>query len=142
MPDKNSNLPVPTLNMNVGVPESKKELVAPEKLLNYFDTIFADIEESSKITKEVLDNFMEMIMNKGDASSSSKEALVNLLRLYSETSDKKTKVVDLMMRAYLKESNTFPKYLAAHQHNEFKISSDTSEQRKIIKSIQAEKDQK
>jgi hypothetical protein len=58
-----------------------------------------------------------MVVNDGDATSSSKEAMVQLLRVRVEATDKMTKVMDLLMRYVLKERDTFPKFLSVNQEN-------------------------
>jgi hypothetical protein len=73
-----------------------------------------------------------MVMNDGDASSASKEAIVNLLKIKSDISDKKAKIADLETRIKLKEKDTFPRYLAAHQQNNVVIEGS---KREMIKSI-------
>jgi len=76
-----------------------------------------------------------MVINEGDATSASKEALVNLVKIKSETADKMTKIADLMTRIKLKERDTFPRYLAAQQKNTIQISSSSSD-RDLIKKIE------
>ena len=79
-----------------------------------------------------------MVLNEGDATTSSKEALINLLNMKIQCADRKTKVLDLMMRCHLKEKDAFfPKYLA--QHNEIKIE-DNSKKRRLLQSIINEKE--
>jgi hypothetical protein len=73
-----------------------------------------------------------MVMNDGESSSASKEAIVNLLKIKSETNDKMAKVADLMTRIKLKEKDTFPRYLAAQQQNHITIESG---KRDVLKSI-------
>ena len=65
-----------------------------------------------------------MVFNEGDSTTSSKEAVVNLIKLRSEQSDKMTKVADLMTRIKLKERDTFPRYMAASQNNTINIGGD------------------
>jgi hypothetical protein len=87
----------------------------------------------------VLANFIEMVMNEGDASSASKEAIVNLMKIKSDTSDKMAKVADLMTRIKLKEKDTFPRYLAAQQNNKVVIEGSKREMIKSINKIAARK---
>jgi len=129
---------LPQLNMNVNIPEQKKEeIVKSEQLIGYYNEILDDIREDRKEIDEVLKSFLEMVMNEGDATTSSKEALVNLLKMKTDQADKKTRIVDLLMRAFLKDKDTFPKYLGAKQENFFNIS-DGSRKGRLLKAIAAE----
>lgn len=114
---------LPTMNIVAQEIPKKEELVAAsaDNLGKFCEEILTDIRSDGDQLNNVIKNFMDMVLNDGDASSSSKEALVNLIKMKTDLADKKTKVMDLLMRAYLKESNTFPKYLAAHQHNQINI---------------------
>jgi len=71
-------------------------------------------------------------MNDGDATSSTKEALVNLIKIKSDMSDKMSKVADLMTRIKLKERDTFPKYLAAQQNNTINIGNNGNNSRRSL----------
>jgi hypothetical protein len=73
-----------------------------------------------------------MVINDGDASSASKEAIVNLMKIKSDTADKMSKVADLMTRIKLKDKDTFPRYLAAQQNNKVVIEGS---KRDLLKSI-------
>jgi hypothetical protein len=135
-----SSLPLPNLNVNVSVPAEtakESELVKSEQIVTFYNEVLDDIRADRREIDEVLQNFVEMVTNEGDASTSSKEALVNLLKLKSDTADKKTKVIDLLMRAFLKEKDTYPKFLNAHQHNQINIDSNTK-RRQIIKDMEEE----
>ena len=83
-----------------------------------------------------------MIINDGDASSASKEAIVNLLKIKSDTSDKMSKVADLMTRVKLKEKDTFPRYLAAQQNNKVVIEGSKRDLLKSISKITNKKEEK
>jgi hypothetical protein len=128
---------VPTLNVNVGMPkEAPKsgELIKKEDITGYFAEVFSDMRADRVELDEVIQNFTDMVFNpaSGEASAATKETLANLLKTKSDMADKKIKAIDLMLRAYLKEKDTFPKYLAVHQHNEY------SEKRRILKNIESE----
>ena len=80
-----------------------------------------------------------MVMNEGDASSASKEAIVNLLKIKSDTSDKMAKIADLRTRMKMKERDTFPRYLAAQQNNKIIIEGSKREMIKSINKLTARK---
>ena len=116
--------------MNVTMPivaeEKEKNLIEDEKILGLYDEVLDRIREDRKEIDNYLVQFGEMVINGGDATTSSKEAVVNLLKLKSDTADKMTKIADLWTRVKMKETNTFPKYLAAHQNNTINIDAKKS----------------
>lgn len=136
--NKSDNQPVtlPNMNVNLALPEQAKdtEIVKSDQLIPLYNEILHDIRDDRTEIDEVLRTFLDMVTNEGDATTSSKEAVVNLLKLKSETADKKTRVMDLLLRAFLKEKdNGFPRYLAAKQENTINI--EGSNKRKLLKSI-------
>lgn len=125
---------IPTMNVPKEMIEPEKEcIVSDEKILGLYDEILKDCNKNEQSVDEVLLNFIDMVVNGGDASSASKEAVVNLLKIKSDIADKKAKVAELMTRIKLKERDTFPRYLAAQQNNKVVIEGG---QREIIKTIQ------
>lgn len=116
---------IPTVN----VPEKKEcEIVKAEKLVGYYDELFSDLRDSNKEIDEVLKCFTEMVINGGDATTSSKEALVNLLKLKADGIDRKTRVVDLLTKTFMRDPS--PKYLS--QQNTINIE-EGSRKRQLIK---------
>ena len=124
----------PTMNVNKNMiePEEKECIVGDEQVIDLYDEILENCRKDRESADEVLANFIDMVMNEGDASSASKEAIVNLLKIKSDTSDKMSKIADLMTRIKLKERDTFPRYLAAQQNNKIVIEGS---KREMIKSI-------
>ena len=122
--------------MNVSLPEVQKpkELVEDEALLDVYGEIMGNLRTDRSQVDEVLANFLEMVMNEGDTSTSSKEALVNLIKLKTDTADKMVKIADLMTRIKLKESSTYKPYLTAKQDNKTTINIEGSK-RALIESI-------
>lgn len=113
---------VPQLNVNLpaqipGAEQKKEDLISDEKLLNVYDEVLDNIRKDRLEIDTILASFVDMVINDGEATSSSKEALVNLIKIKSDTADKLSKVADLMTRIKLKETNPFPKYMAVHQNN-------------------------
>ena len=128
-------LPQLNLNVNLSTETPKEELVKPEQLVSCYTNILSDITENTKEIDETLKNFIEMVMNEGDATTSSKEAVVNLLKMKADQVDKKTKVFDLLMRAHLKETDQFPRYMVK-QENTIKV--EGSRKGKLLKAIAKE----
>lgn len=107
-------------------------VVEDTELKGLYQEIIDNCRKDREGADEILTNFLDMVMNDGDASSASKEAIVNLMKIKSDTSDKMSKVADLMTRLKQKEKDTFPKYLAAQQNNSVVIEGS---KREMLKSI-------
>jgi len=127
---------LPNMSANQRQQEADEEecIVEDSHLLGLYDEILTNSRQNRKAIDDVLNNFIDMIMNDGDATSSTKEAVVNLLKIKSDENDKMTKVADLMTRIKLKSKDTFPKYLANHTHNNVRIESS---KRDLIKKLDA-----
>jgi DNA-binding Xre family transcriptional regulator len=78
-----------------------------------------DLRSDRKEIDVLLSNFVEMVMNEGDSSSSSKEAVVNLVKIKNDVADKKAKIADLMTSLVLKDKNISK--LQATQNNHIHI---------------------
>jgi len=79
------------------------DLVTDDALLGVYDEIMSNLREDRTQTSELLDEFAEMVINGGDSSNASKEALVNLVRHKLDTADKMAKIAELMTRVKLKQ---------------------------------------
>lgn len=125
---------IPSLNLQIDNKSNKEEIsiVSDDQLLDIYKEIMDNIREDRKQVSEFIDNFADMVINDGDATSSSKEGLVNLIKVKTDMSDKMSKVADLMTRIKMKDRDTFPKYLAANQNNTINISSN---KRQLIEAI-------
>jgi hypothetical protein len=114
------------------VPEKQECIIKDEQLVGLYDEILQSCRSDRSKADELLANFLDMVLNDGDASSASKEAIVNLMKIKSDTADKMSKIADLMTRIKLKDKDTFPRYLAAQQNNKVVIEAD---KRSMLKSI-------
>lgn len=124
------------------VPE-KECIVKDEEVLDLYDEILQNCRKDRESVNDVLTNFLDMVMNDGDASSSSKEAIVNLLKINTDVNDKMAKIADLRTRIKLKEKDTYPRYLAAQQNNKVVIEGSKREMIKTINKLaQRKKDDK
>lgn len=86
-------------------------IIENDTLLKVYDEILDNLRSDVKQASELLDNFANMVINDGDSSTASKEALVNLLKTKIEATDKMTKVADLMTRITLKQPDTYKPYM-------------------------------
>lgn len=132
--------------MNVSLPQQQEEeesIVGGQMLLGIYSEILDTIRKDRGEISDILNNFCEMVMNEGDSSSASKEAIVNLVRAKLDSSDKMAKIADLMTRVNLKEKDTFPRYLSAKQENTINIGDSGAKQellRRINKAAKKKKE--
>ena len=133
---------IPTMEKpsEIITPDYKECIVGDQELLDLYDEILENCRTDRSNIDEVLANFVDMVMNDGDASSASKEAIVNLIKIKSDTSDKMTKVADLKTRIKLKEKDTFPRYLAQQQNN--KVVIETGSKREMLKMLEKKREGK
>lgn len=104
-----------------------------------YEEIMNDLRSDREEINTYIETFAEFIVNGGDSSSASKEALVNLLKIKTDISDKKAKIADLCTRLKLQDRNTFPRYLAAQQNNTYKINVDSKKKKlELLKSLEEE----
>ena len=76
-----------------------------------------------------------MVLNGGDASTSSKEALVNLLKIKSDTADKMAKIADLMTRLKMKERSTYELWMNKYKEDDKPTITIASNKRELIRNI-------
>jgi len=119
---------------------SLSNIVSDEQLVDVYQEVLENIRQDRKQTDEFINNFADLVINEGDSTSASKEALVNLLKLKHDTSDKMAKIADLMTRIKLKDKDTFPKYLAANQNNTININSGNNK-RHFLESLNKKKEE-
>ena len=112
---------IPSMNVNLPEKVEEEKLIEGKKVVEVYDEILNDLRCNTVEVDDLISNFENMVMNEGDATSASKEALVNLVKLKSDIADKKAKIAELMTRCVLKEKDTFPRYLAAHQNNTINV---------------------
>lgn len=86
-------------------------LITDENLLSVYTEIMNNFRCDREQVSDLVDTFSNMVINDGDCSTSSKEALVNLIKTKIETSDRMSKIADLMTRIKLKQPDTFQPYM-------------------------------
>ena len=132
-PDMDVEMLLPSMNVTKEImPEPQECIVKDDQLMGLYSEILDNCRKDREQCTDVIANFLDMVMNEGDASSASKEAIVNLLNVQTGISDKMSKVADLMTRIKLKDKDTFPRYLAAQQNNKVVIEGS---KRDLLKSI-------
>lgn len=111
---------MPQMNVNLPSTSQAEEKIIPDvKLVGLYDEILENVRSDRNEINNLIETFSDMVINTGDATSSTKEALVNLIKIKLDTSDKMSKIADLMTR--VRGTNTFPKYLATSQNNTINI---------------------
>lgn len=136
-------------NMTVGLPDvpvkDATALIPDEQYLGVLNEIMSNIREDRKQVSDYIDTLADMVINDGDASTSSKEALVNLVKVKTDLQDKMLKTADLMTRLKLKNTYAYSgAHLNAMQQNNININSDGTEfsRKEIIRAINNAKKKK
>lgn len=133
--EKHNDSLVPSMNVSLPAQQTDEpNLIEDDVLLGIYGEIVDNIRTDRKEIDSILNNFVNMVINEGDATAASKEALVNLIKIKSDAADKMAKIADLMTRIKLKEKDTFPRYLAAKQENTINISGGSK--RELLKRIE------
>jgi hypothetical protein len=147
-----SNIGIEVPQMNVSIPDSTMpamqndatHLISDEKFLKVLDETIESIKEDRKQVSDYVDTFADLVINEGDASSATKEAFVNLLKIKTDLQDKMLKAVGEMTKIKLKNSYAYSgPHLNALQQNNFNISkeetSQTFNRKELIKAINNKK---
>lgn len=91
--------------------EKEMSLISDDSLLGIYGEIMENLRDDRSQVSTLVDTFSNMVLNDGDSSTASKEALVNLLKTRIETSDKMTRIADLMTRIKLKQPDTYQPWM-------------------------------
>lgn len=135
-PVNSENTPaIPGININLQ--NQEKPLISDDKILGYFEAAIDNIKLDREEAHQQYLTFNEMVMNEGDPSSATKEALVNCLKLQHDTTDKMIKILDLWTRVKLRDRDTMKGYIAVQQNNKIQTSSPT-DVKNLIKLAQME----
>jgi hypothetical protein len=136
--DTEPTIPVPPMNVAVAQPNDTSS-VTDADLQTIYAEIMDDLRSDRKEVDILLNNFVEMIMNEGDSSSSSKEAVVNLVKVKTDIADKKAKVADLMTTLRLKDKQMSK--VTANQTNHIHITDKRSILETLTKARKAKDEQ-
>jgi hypothetical protein len=104
------------------------KMVSDEKLVKIYDDVLKNVSSDREEISEILSKFLDMVINDGDASAASKEAVVNLIKAKSDTNEQIIKIADLMTRLKMKERNTFNPAIHAHQNNIYNLGNSKIEE--------------
>jgi len=134
--------------MNLNVPEPQKPndaLISDDQYLGVLNEIVNNIRDDRDQVNEYIDTFANMVLNDGDATTSSKEALINLVKTKVDLQDKMLKAADLMTRLKMKNTYAYSgSHLNAMQQNNFNIGADntTFDRKEFIRAINKAKKKK
>lgn len=92
--------------------EENLSIVSDEALVGVYEEILDNLRSDRDQVSGLVDTFSNMVLNDGDASTSSKEALVNLVKTKIDATDRMAKIADLMTRVKLKQPDTFQPWMA------------------------------
>jgi hypothetical protein len=92
---------------------NKEELsiISDDSLLGVYDEIMNNLRDDRNQVADLVNTFSNMVINDGDSSTSSKEALVNLIKTKIEATDKMSRIADLMTRIKLKQPDTYQPWM-------------------------------
>lgn len=87
-------------------------IISDDALVGVYTEILDNLRSDRDQVSGLVDTFSNMVLNEGDASTSSKEALVNLMKTKIDAADRMAKIADLMTRVKLKQPDTFQPWMA------------------------------
>lgn len=124
--------------------QNKEELsiVSDESLLGVYDEIMQNLRDDRNQVADLVNTFSNMVVNDGDSSTSSKEALVNLIKTKIEATDKMSRIADLMTRIKLKQPDTYQPWMNKNKESGSTINiydSSGVNRKALMEKIQKEK---
>lgn len=127
-------------------PDKEMSVVSDEALMGVYGEIMDNLRSDRDQVSELVDTFSNMVLNDGDSSTASKEALVNLLKTKIDASDKMSKIADLMTRIKLKQPDTYQPWMGKGKEkggNTINIYDSSGINRKsLMERIQKEREEK
>lgn len=134
--DQRQHMPMMEVNVSNLQNKNEKEIVADDTIINLYGEILDMCRDDRKEIDGLLTNFVNMVINDGDASTSSKEALVNLMKMKSDISNNMTRVFDLLARIKMRDKS-IPE-VVAKQVNKFNIGGGSANKRKMLETLAKE----
>jgi len=108
-------------NLPTEVDNSTNDLISDEAILGIYGEILNNFRQDRESAAGLQAEFEDLVINGGDATTSSKEALVNLFKARMEASNNMTRIADLMTRIKLKEKNTMQDWQKSKANNTINI---------------------
>jgi len=105
--------------MQIATTDTQPPLVPDEKIVKYYDEAMSCIKEDRNEAHDKYMQVCEMVFNEGDPSSSTKEAMVNLLKIKSDSVNQMIKILDLYTRLHMKERHSPSQIYAFQQNNKY-----------------------
>jgi len=140
--DENTNL----VNKNKDLINKKENenlsIISDDNLLGVYDEIMNNLRSDRTQASDLVDTFCNMVINDGDSSTSSKEALVNLIKVKMEASDKMSRIADLMTRIKLKQPDTYQPWMGKKESSNTINIYDSSgiDRKSLMEKIKKEKE--
>lgn len=126
--------------------DQELSIISDQNLLGIYDEIINNLRSDRNQISDLVDTFSNMVVNDGDSSTSSKEALVNLIKTKIDATDKMSRIADLMTRIKLKQPDTYSPWMNKNKKesgNTINIYDSSGINRKsLMEKIQKEKEQK
>lgn len=140
--DENTNLVSKNKDLINKKENENLSIISDNNLLGVYDEIMNNLRSDRNQVSELVDTFCNMVVNDGDSSTSSKEALVNLIKVKIDASDKMSKIADLMTRIKLKQPDTYQPWMGKKESgNTINIYDSSGVDRKsLMEKIQKEKE--
>jgi len=112
---------LPMMEVNVGgaLQKNEKEIVSDDQMIGIYNEILNMCRDDRQEVDDVLTKFINMVINDGDASTSSKEALVNLMKIKTDIANNMSRVFDLLARIKMRD-RSIPD-VVAKQVNKFNL---------------------
>jgi hypothetical protein len=121
--------------------EENLSIISDNNLLGVYDEIMNNLRSDREQVADLVETFSNMVVNDGDSSTSSKEALVNLIKTKIEATDKMTRIADLMTRIKLKQPDTYQPWMGKKESgNTINIYDSGINRKALMEKIQKEKE--
>ena len=105
-------------------------------LLDVYQEILQMCRDDRRECDQYITNFAELVINEGDSTTASKEALVNLVKIKSDIPDKMSKIATEMTRLKLKETAPIKVQNAKQEITNVHIGDTTGNKRALIELIE------
>jgi hypothetical protein len=123
--------------VGVQLAAEEKPLIPDEKITDYYELAIDCIKEDRVEAGSRYLELADMVINGGDPSSATKEAMVNCLKIKSDSVNQMIKILDLWTRLKMKEKVTGSQVALYQQNNKYEVGNGPNPHvRKLIKMAQ------